>query len=99
MRESEWERLGYRGLSSQGAESVSAPRNAFSAVLTAPTSILASSSSQKHLQTELRLLLGRHSLVTGALLNALADSQRTTRLDHDAQLYVNVLATAATSRS
>ena len=67
-------------LSSQGAESASTPRTAFSAASTAPTSISATSSSSKHLQSELQLLQDRHSLETGALLNALADSQRTTKV-------------------
>lgn len=70
-------------LQSRGAESSSTPCNAFLAVSTAPTSIPASSSSRKHLQTELRLLLGQHSLATSALLNAFADSQCTMRLHND----------------
>ncbi|KAF7799193.1 hypothetical protein EIP86_010424 [Pleurotus ostreatoroseus] len=71
-------------LSSHGgplsSESASIPRTLFSSSSTAPTSVSAASSAHKHLQTELQLLQDRHSLETGALLNALADSQRTTRL-------------------
>lgn len=68
--------------------SASTPRTAFSAASTAPTSLSAASTTQKHLQTELQLLQDRHALETGALLNALADSQRTTRLlrDENSQL-------------
>ncbi|CCM04161.1 uncharacterized protein FIBRA_06323 [Fibroporia radiculosa] len=64
-------------------ESVSAstPRTAFSGVSTAPTSV--STSSSAHLHSELQLLQERHSVETGALLSALADSQRTTRVLRD----------------
>ncbi|KAI8992730.1 hypothetical protein BD414DRAFT_283691 [Trametes punicea] len=64
------------GLSS---ETMSTPRTTLSSASTAPTSISASSSLQ-HLQSELQQLQDRHALETGALLNALADSQRTTRM-------------------
>jgi len=61
------------------SESVSTPRTTFSSASTAPTSISASS----HLQSELQLLQERHSVETGALLSALADSQRTARVLRD----------------
>ncbi|OJT14558.1 hypothetical protein TRAPUB_8891 [Trametes pubescens] len=69
-------------------ESMSTPRTTFSSASTAPTSISASSSVQQHIQTELQLLQDRHALESGALLNALADSQRTTKLlrEENAQL-------------
>ena len=72
-------------LSSHGESgTASTPRTTFSAASTAPTSISAvSSSSQKYLQSEIQVLQDKHALETGALLNALADSQRTTRLLRD----------------
>ncbi|KAI0798208.1 hypothetical protein C8Q75DRAFT_740992 [Abortiporus biennis] len=62
------------------SETVSTPRTTFSAASTAPTSISASSSVQHHLQNEINILQEKHTLETGALLNALADSQRTTKV-------------------
>ncbi|KAI0338677.1 hypothetical protein BDW22DRAFT_1362775 [Trametopsis cervina] len=59
---------------------ITTPRTTYSAASTAPTSISAASSVQKILQSELNQLQERHSTETSALLNALADSQRTTRL-------------------
>jgi hypothetical protein len=64
------------------SDSMSGPRTTFSSVSTAPTS-LSSSSVQRHLQEELSSLQEKHSLETGALLSALADSQRTTRMLRD----------------
>ncbi|KAI0655811.1 hypothetical protein C8Q70DRAFT_936193 [Cubamyces menziesii] len=61
------------------SESMSTPRTTFSSASTAPTSVSASSSAQ-HMQSELQQLQDRHALETGALLNALADSQRTTKM-------------------
>lgn len=68
------------------SESGFTPRTTFSAS-TAPTSI-SSSSMQRHLQDELNSLQEKHTLETGALLSALADSQRTTRVlrEENAQL-------------
>ncbi|EPS93811.1 hypothetical protein FOMPIDRAFT_1038980 [Fomitopsis schrenkii] len=54
------------------------PRTTFSAASTAPTSVSASSSA--HLQSELQALQERHQVETGALLSALADSQRTAKV-------------------
>ncbi|KZT05151.1 uncharacterized protein LAESUDRAFT_750811 [Laetiporus sulphureus 93-53] len=56
----------------------STPRTMYSGASTAPTSVTASSSA--HLQSELQSLQDRHSIETGALLSALADSQRTSRV-------------------
>lgn len=56
------------------------PRTTYSAASTAATSISAASSVHKHLQSELNNLQDKHTTETGALLNALADSQRTTRM-------------------
>ncbi|KAI0820525.1 hypothetical protein BC628DRAFT_1413065 [Trametes gibbosa] len=69
------------------SESMSTPRTTFSAASTAPTSISASSSAQ-HMHSEIQSLQERHALETGALLNALADSQRTTKMlrEENAQL-------------
>ncbi|KAI0640864.1 hypothetical protein C8Q79DRAFT_920364 [Trametes meyenii] len=61
------------------SEIMSAPRTTFSGASTAPTSVSASSSVQ-HMQSEIQQLQDRHALETGALLNALADSQRTTKM-------------------
>ncbi|KAI9060375.1 hypothetical protein FKP32DRAFT_1595454 [Trametes sanguinea] len=61
------------------SESMSTPRTTFSSASTAPTSISASS-SRHNMQSELQSLQERHALETGALLNALADSQRTTKM-------------------
>ncbi|KAI0944232.1 hypothetical protein AcW1_001988 [Taiwanofungus camphoratus] len=58
------------------SESASTPRTVFSSSSTAPTSVSAAS----NLQSELQNLQERHSIETGALLSALADSQRTTKL-------------------
>lgn len=68
------------------SDSASTPRTTFSAS-TAPTSV-SSSSMHRHLQDELNSLQEKHALETGALLNALADSQRTTRVlrEENAQL-------------
>ncbi|GJE96163.1 hypothetical protein PsYK624_123560 [Phanerochaete sordida] len=68
------------------SDSASTPRTTFSAS-TAPTSV-SSSSMQRHLQDELSSLQEKHSLETGALLSALSDSQRTTRVlrEENAQL-------------
>ncbi|KAI0776538.1 hypothetical protein BD413DRAFT_223068 [Trametes elegans] len=62
-----------------GVPSSESPRTTFSSASTAPTSISASSSMQ-HMQSELQQLQDRHALETGALLNALADSQRTSKM-------------------
>ncbi|KAH9852874.1 hypothetical protein C2E23DRAFT_885245 [Lenzites betulinus] len=69
------------------SESMSTPRTTFSASSTAPTSISASSSNQ-HMHSEIQALQERHALESGALLNALADSQRTTKMlrEENAQL-------------
>lgn len=67
-------------------ESASTPRTTFSVsgASTAPTTVSCSatttSSIQHHLQNEIASLQEKHSLETGALLSALADSQRTTRV-------------------
>ncbi|KAI0632597.1 hypothetical protein C8Q77DRAFT_828560 [Trametes polyzona] len=61
------------------SESMSTPRTTFSGASTAPTSISTSSSVQ-YLQTELQQMQERHNVETGALLNALADSQRMTKM-------------------
>ncbi|KZT66212.1 hypothetical protein DAEQUDRAFT_813747 [Daedalea quercina L-15889] len=52
------------------------PRTTLSAASTAPTSVSASS----HLQSEYQSLQERHQVETGALLSALADSQRTAKV-------------------
>ncbi|KAI0691815.1 hypothetical protein BC835DRAFT_100010 [Cytidiella melzeri] len=64
------------------------PRTTYSAASTAPTSVSTASSMQKHLESEIQQLQSKHSTETGALLNALADSQRTTRIlrEENAQL-------------
>ncbi|EJF58903.1 hypothetical protein DICSQDRAFT_182271 [Dichomitus squalens LYAD-421 SS1] len=54
------------------------PRTVFSSASTAPTSVSASS-----LNSEVQLLQEKHALETSALLSALADSQRTTRMLRD----------------
>ncbi|TFY54544.1 hypothetical protein EVJ58_g8803 [Rhodofomes roseus] len=54
------------------------PRTTFSAASTAPTSVSASSSA--HVHSELQSLQERHQVETGALLSALADSQRTAKV-------------------
>ncbi|KAI0085513.1 hypothetical protein BDY19DRAFT_996649 [Irpex rosettiformis] len=61
-------------------DSIMTPRTTYSVASTAPTSISVASSVQKHLETEIQRLEEKHSTETGALLNALADSQRTTRI-------------------
>ncbi|KAH9922371.1 uncharacterized protein B0H18DRAFT_1018106, partial [Fomitopsis serialis] len=58
--------------------SLETPRTTFSAASTAPTSVSASSSA--HLQSELQSLQEQHQIETGALLSALADSQRTAKV-------------------
>ena len=69
------------------SDSASTPRTTFSGTSTAPTSV-SSSSVQRLLQEELSTLQEKHALETSALLSALADSQRTTRMlrDEHAQL-------------
>ncbi|KAI0351114.1 hypothetical protein OH77DRAFT_969571 [Trametes cingulata] len=67
------------GYADMGGPSSESPRTTFSSASTAPTSISASSSVQ-HMQSELQQLQDRHALETSALLNALADSQRTTKM-------------------
>ncbi|EED84598.1 predicted protein [Postia placenta Mad-698-R] len=64
------------------SESVS-PRTTFSGTSTAPTSVSAASPARQTMQSELQLLQDRHSIETGALLSALADSQRTARVLRD----------------
>lgn len=63
------------------------PRTTYSAPSTAPTSVSASS-AQRMLHEELSALQEKHTLETGALLSALADSQRTTKMlrEENAQL-------------
>lgn len=75
------------GMGTPHSDSASTPRTTFSGASTAPTSI-SSSSVHRHLQDELSSLQEKHSLETGALLSALADSQRTTRMlrEENAQL-------------
>ncbi|PSR71648.1 hypothetical protein PHLCEN_2v12501 [Hermanssonia centrifuga] len=80
---SSWERRSGSVSHTAMSDLASPPRTVFSAVSTTPTSVSAASSAQKHLQSELQLLQDKHALETGALLNALADSQRTTRLLRD----------------
>ncbi|KAH9942856.1 hypothetical protein B0H21DRAFT_511054 [Amylocystis lapponica] len=66
------------------SESASTPRTTFSVGSTAATSISASSSvNQHHAQLEIQQLQEKHSLETGVLLSALADSQRTTKILRD----------------
>ncbi|KAI0799611.1 hypothetical protein BC629DRAFT_1438685 [Irpex lacteus] len=74
-------------------DSIMTPRTTYSAS-TAPTSISSVSSVQRHLQSEIQRLEDKHSTETGALLNALADSQRTTRIlrEENAQLRDRVQA-------
>lgn len=55
-------------------------RTTYSGASTAPTSISAASSMHKHLEFELQQLHERHTTETGALLNALSDSQRSSRM-------------------
>ncbi|TCD60468.1 hypothetical protein EIP91_010044 [Steccherinum ochraceum] len=64
------------------SESASTPRTTFSTGSTALTSV-SSTSVQQHLQSEIQAIQDKHSLETGALLNALADSQRTTKVLRD----------------
>lgn len=63
-------------------ESASTPRTTFSTGSTALTSV-SNSSVQQHLQSELQAIQDKHALETGALLSALADSQRTTKILRD----------------
>ncbi|THH30160.1 hypothetical protein EUX98_g4049 [Antrodiella citrinella] len=64
------------------SESASTPRTTFSTGSTALTSV-SGSSVQQHLQSELHAVQDKHALETGALLNALADSQRTSKMLRD----------------
>lgn len=66
------------GMSTAGplSEAVSTPRTVFSSASTAATSISASSV----VHSEIQLLQEKHALETSALLSALADSQRTTKM-------------------
>ncbi|KAH8093119.1 hypothetical protein BXZ70DRAFT_440582 [Cristinia sonorae] len=64
------------------SESASTPRTTFSTGSTALTSV-SGSSVQQHLQSELQAIQDKHALETGALLNALADSQRTSKMLRD----------------
>ncbi|KAH9926623.1 uncharacterized protein BXZ73DRAFT_90907 [Epithele typhae] len=57
-------------------EAILSPRTVFSAASTAPTSVSASSL----VSAELQLMQEKHAIETSALLNALADSQRTTKM-------------------
>ena len=69
---------------SETPEAMSTPRTVFSSASTAPTSVSASSIAP----SELQQLQEKHALETSALLNALADSQRTTKMlrEENAQL-------------
>ncbi|KAI0742245.1 hypothetical protein C8Q80DRAFT_1109154 [Daedaleopsis nitida] len=73
------------GMSTPGlfSEAMSTPRTTFSSASTAPTSVSASS-----VQQEIQQLQDKHALETSALLGALADSQRTSKVlrDENAQL-------------
>ncbi|RPD58644.1 hypothetical protein L226DRAFT_572840 [Lentinus tigrinus ALCF2SS1-7] len=59
-------------------DATSTPRTVFSSASTAATSVSASS-----MQSEIQLLQDKHALETSALLGALADSQRTTKMLRD----------------
>ncbi|CAL1697494.1 unnamed protein product [Somion occarium] len=61
------------------SETLSTPRTTFSAASTAPTSISANSSPHYALG-DMQKIHDQHSLQTSTLMNALADSQLTTRL-------------------
>lgn len=65
------------GMSNAGplSEALSTPRTVFSVASTAATSVSASSVNQ-----EIQQLQEKHALESSALLNALADSQRTTKM-------------------
>ena len=65
------------GMSTAGplSEAMSTPRTAFSSASTAPTSVSASS-----VHLEIQQLQDKHALETSALLSALADSQRTSKM-------------------
>lgn len=60
--------------------SSASPRTGFSGVSTAPTSVSAVSSVQQQLHSTIQTMEDKHSVQTEALLSALSDSQRQTKL-------------------